>query len=103
MTNFYQSIISSLPKHLQQFAVSQNYNKYTSQDHAVWRYIMRKNLNFLSKHAQPAYLNGLEKTGITIDKFPDIDEMNYNLEKIGWRAIIVDGFIPLLHLWNSRL
>ncbi|MCK5033401.1 MAG: aromatic amino acid hydroxylase [Calditrichia bacterium] len=94
MTNFYQSIISSLPKHLQQFAVSQNYEKYSPQDHSVWRYIMRKNLDFLSKHAHPAYLNGLEKTGITVEKIPDIDEMNSNLEKIGWRAIIVDGFIP---------
>ena len=94
MTDFYQTIISSLPKHLQQFAVSQNYEKYTSQDHAVWRYIMRKNLDFLSKHAHPAYLDGLEKTGITIEKIPDIDEMNSCLEKIGWLAIIVDGFIP---------
>jgi phenylalanine-4-hydroxylase len=94
MTDFYQSIITSLPKHLRQFAVSQNYDKYTSQDHAVWRYIMRKNLDFLGDHAHPAYLNGLEKTGITIDIIPDIDEMNSCLEKIGWRAIIVDGFIP---------
>ena len=94
MTDFYQSIVRSLPIHLQHFAVSQNYNKYSSQDHAVWRYIMRKNLDFLSNHAHPAYLNGLKKTGITIEKIPDIDEMNSCLEKIGWRAIIVDGFIP---------
>lgn len=94
MTDFYQSIISSLPNHLQHFAVSQNYNKYSAQDHAVWRYIMRKNLDFLSEHAHPAYLDGLEKTGITIEKIPDIDEMNACLEKIEWRAIIVDGFIP---------
>ena len=94
MTNFYQSIIASLPNHLRHFAVSQNYEKYTAQDHAVWRYIMRKNLDFLGNHAHPAYLDGLEKTGITIEKIPNIDEMNSCLEKIGWRAIIVDGFIP---------
>ena len=102
MTDFYQSIISSLPKHLQQFAVSQNYEKYTSQDHAVWRFIMRKNLDFLSKHAHPAYLSGLEKTGITIEKIPDIDEMNLCLEKIGWRAIVVDGFIPPAAFMESQ-
>jgi len=93
MTDFYKSIVASLPTHLRQFAVPQNYDKYSSQDHAVWRYIMRKNLDFLSDHAHPAYLDGL-KTGITIDKIPDIDEMNSCLEKIDWRAIIVDGFIP---------
>jgi len=94
MTDFYQSIVASLPTHLRQFAVPQNYDKYSSQDHSVWRYIMRKNLDFLSDHAHPAYLDGLKKTGITIDKIPYIDEMNSCLEKIDWRAIIVDGFIP---------
>jgi len=94
MTDFYQSIVSSLPIHLQQFAVSQNYEKYTGQDHAVWRYIMRRNLQFLSNHAHPAYLSGLKKTGITVDRIPNIDEMNTCLDKIGWRAIVVDGFIP---------
>jgi len=94
MTDFYQSIVASLPTHLRQFAVPQNYDKYSSRDHSVWRYIMRKNLDFLSDHAHPAYLDGLKKTGITIDKIPYIDEMNSCLEKIDWRAIIVDGFIP---------
>jgi len=94
MTDFYQSIIASLPNHLKHFAVSQNYEKYTAQDHAVWRYIMLKNLDFLGNYAHPAYLDGLQKTGITIDKIPDIDKMNSCLEKIGWRAIVVDGFIP---------
>lgn len=94
MTNYYKSVINSLPSHLQQFAVSQNYQRYTPRDHAVWRYIMRKNIAFLGKHAHPSYLDGLKKTGITVDKIPNIDEMNSCLGKISWRAVVVDGFIP---------
>lgn len=85
---------ASLPSYLQQFVVDQNYDRYTWQDHAVWRYIMRRNLDHLSGLAHSAYLEGLEKTGISIDRIPNIDEMNEQLSKIGWGAVVVDGFVP---------
>lgn len=87
-------IIAGLPKYLKQFIVDQNYESYTPQDHAIWRYVMRQNINFLKDHAHQAYLEGLSKTGIGIDKIPSIDEMNAILSKIGWAAVTVDGFIP---------
>ncbi len=86
--------IQRLPKHLKQFIVDQNYEKYTAVDHAVWRYIMRLNYDFLQHTAHESYLKGLEATGISIDRIPKIDEMNTILSKIGWGAVCVDGFIP---------
>ncbi|HEY9114883.1 MAG TPA: aromatic amino acid hydroxylase [Bacteroidales bacterium] len=88
------AVISSLPKHLKAFIVDQNYENYTAQDHAVWRYVMRQNLHFLANYAHKSYLDGLSKTGISIDKIPSINEMNEILSKIGWAAVAVDGFIP---------
>ncbi len=87
-------IITALPKYLKQFIVDQNYESYTPQDHAIWRYVMRQNINFLKDHAHQAYLEGLSRTGIGIDKIPSIEEMNEILGKIGWAAVTVDGFIP---------
>jgi phenylalanine-4-hydroxylase len=87
-------VINRLPKHLQQFVVQQNYDEYSPIDHAVWRYIMRVGVNFLKEHAHESYLKGLERTGIRIDRIPDIDEMNEILSAIGWGAVCVDGFIP---------
>ena len=87
-------IIAALPKYLKQFIVNQNYDSYTPQDHAIWRYVMRQNINFLKDHAHQAYLEGLSRTGIGIDKIPSIEEMNDILGKIGWAAVTVDGFIP---------
>jgi phenylalanine-4-hydroxylase len=55
---------------------------------------MRKNINFLSQHAHPSYIAGLDKTGISLDKIPDVEEMNQALDKMGWRAVVVNGFIP---------
>ena len=87
-------IINQLPEHLKSFIIDQNYSRYTFQDQAVWRYVMRQNLNYLGKVAHKSYLDGLKKTGISIDRIPGLDEMNAILSKIGWAAATVDGFIP---------
>ena len=41
-----------------------------------------------------SYVDGLQKTGITLDKIPNIQDMNDILGEIGWGAVCVDGFIP---------
>ncbi|MBU1579235.1 MAG: aromatic amino acid hydroxylase, partial [Bacteroidetes bacterium] len=87
-------VLEKLPKHLYQLIIEQPYNQYTWQDHAVWRFVMRQNVDFLKDKAHQAYLEGLRKTGISIEQIPDIDTMNQILAKIGWAAVTVDGFIP---------
>ncbi|MFD1315389.1 aromatic amino acid hydroxylase [Namhaeicola litoreus] len=87
-------ILSKLPNHLKTFIVDQHYNNYTAQNHAVWRYVMRSNVAYLNKVAHQSYLEGLEKTGISINKIPKLEDMNAILSKIGWAAVTVDGFIP---------
>jgi phenylalanine-4-hydroxylase len=87
-------VIRSIPSYLRQFVVRQEYDTYTEQDHAVWRYVMRRNLDVLRNTAHPAYLQGLQATGIGVDRIPHIDDMNEALGKIGWRAVVVDGFVP---------
>ena len=90
----YENILERIPVHLKSYVVDQNYDRYSAQDQAVWRYIMRKNIDFLSKHAHPSYLSGLEKTGINLDRIPNVEIMNEALDRMGWRAVVVDGFIP---------
>ncbi|MFH4969469.1 aromatic amino acid hydroxylase [Gaetbulibacter sp. M240] len=87
-------ILDRLPKHLKQFIKPQNYEHYSAIDQAVWRYVMRKNVNFLSKVAHKSYLEGLKQTGISIDSIPNMYGMNRILKDIGWAAVAVDGFIP---------
>lgn len=87
-------LIERLPPHLKQFIKPQNYELYTAQDQAVWRHVMHKNVEFLSKVAHDSYLTGLKKTGISIDEIPSMYGMNRILKEIGWAAVAVDGFIP---------
>ena len=86
--------IDRLPKHLKQFVKPQNYELYTPIDQAVWRFVMRKNVSYLSRVAHESYLEGLKDTGISIDAIPNMYGMNRILKKIGWAAVAVDGFIP---------
>ena len=86
-------LIDRLPPHLKQFIKPQNYEEYSPINQAVWRYVMRKNVEYLSKYAHESYLKGLEKTGIEIDTIPSMYGMNRILKEIGWAAVSVDGFI----------
>jgi len=96
MTMSFQSnpILDKLPEHLKQFIKPQEYSDYTAVNQAVWRYVMRKNVDYLSKVAHKSYLEGLKKTGISIDNIPNMYGMNRILQEIGWAAVAVDGFIP---------
>jgi len=88
------AILDKLPEHLKQFIKPQDYADYTAIDQAVWRYVMRKNVEYLSKVAHTSYVEGLQKTGIAIDDIPNMYGMNRILKEIGWAAVAVDGFIP---------
>ena len=85
---------AQIPQQLHRYIVSQNYDKYTAENQSTWRYIMRQLKDFLSRQAHPLYLKGLSETGITIDTIPRISDIDQKLQKLGWRAVPVSGFIP---------
>ena len=87
-------LLDRLPPHLKQYIKPQNYEYYTPINQAVWRFVMRKNVDYLSKVAHGSYLDGLKQTGISIDEIPSMYGMNRILKEIGWAAVAVDGFIP---------
>lgn len=94
MNNYNNPIIDTLPHHLRQYIVAQHYAHYTPTDHAVWRYVMRQNYNYLKDVAYYPYIPGLKKAGLTIEHIPDLQMMNDHLKQIGWGAVTVNGFIP---------
>ncbi len=89
-----QAAIDKLPAHLRRYVVSQDYDAYTPRDHAVWRHIMRRLTGHLKDRAHGSYLQGLEATGIGLERIPSLDEMNLRLATLGWSAVAVRGFIP---------
>ena len=93
----------NIKPHLQKYVVDQNYKKYTSEDQAIWRYIMKRITNNLSLYGCKGSLSGMKKTGITFDRIPRIEDIDQKLQEYGWRAAPVSGFIPPLAFMDFQL
>lgn len=85
---------TEIPFHLKKYIVEQEPTKYTPVDQAVWRFILRQLKNYLSKNGHDSYLDGVKKTGITVDEIPSIENISQSLGAFGWKAAPVSGFIP---------
>jgi phenylalanine-4-hydroxylase len=83
-----------LPAHLRQFVVQQNYAQYTSEDQAVWRFVLLHTYARHLRSAHAAYADGFAAAGITVERIPRLSEMNERLSASGFQALCVDGFIP---------
>lgn len=85
---------SDIPNHLRRFVVEQDYGEYTAIHQAAWRFLLRQLRHYLATHGHECYLDGLERTGITTEQIPRIEDISACLEYYGWRAVGVSGFIP---------
>lgn len=83
-----------VPPHLRRHVVEQNYAEYNAADAAVWRFVLTQIYDTLRHTAHPAYERGLGQTGISLERIPSIDEMDRCLQRFGWGAVCVDGFVP---------
>ena len=89
-----KSIKNIIPKHLKKYIVTQDYSQYSEINQSTWRFIMKISIDFFKKHGHEIYLDGLNKTGISLDEIPKISNINKKLNKFNWTAIPVRGFIP---------
>ena len=94
MLRFGVSDSTRVPHNLRRYVVEQDYEQYTEIDQAVWRFVLLQTYGRLQHTAHPAYRQGLAQTGISVERIPRIAEMSECLERFGWRAVCVDGFIP---------
>lgn len=86
--------MKEIPFHLKKYIVEQKDSQYTPVEQASWRFILRQLKNFMTKNAHPFYLEGLEKTGISVEEIPSIKKISNRLQEFGWLAAPVSGFIP---------
>ena len=94
-----QRTLDLLPPYLRAYCTEHDTSKYTARDHAAWRYIMRRAMDFFEDHAVSTYKPGFKKTGLQVDHIPHVDDIDRALQEIGWGAVPVVGFIaPWLSL-----
>ncbi len=87
-------MLCNLPQSLKPYVIEQDYAGYSFQDHALWRYCLNTLRARLAPHTLPAYLLGLEQTGLSPEHVAHVPRMNTFLKNLGWQAACVSGFIP---------
>jgi phenylalanine-4-hydroxylase len=75
--------------------IDQGWERYSAEDHAIWRMLFERQLETLKGHVCQEYLNGLEVLGIGPEGVPNFDQMNSKLRRTtGWEVVAVPGLIP---------
>lgn len=75
--------------------VDQGFERYTPEDHDIWRILFERQQTILKGHVCEEYLDGLAALGIDSAGVPNFDHMNARLRRLtGWEVVAVPGLIP---------
>ena len=77
------------------FYVTQQYDRYTPENHEVWATLVRRRMESLEEQASDVFLNGLRLLGLDKDHVPDLRDVNARLRPLtGWQSRPVPGYLP---------
>ncbi|SFN39481.1 phenylalanine 4-monooxygenase [Dokdonella immobilis] len=87
--------------------VDQPWDSYSTQDHATWATLFRRQRDILKGRACDEFIDNQERFGMSAEQIPRFEELNEVLAKTtGWELIGVEGLLPELtffdHLANRR-
>jgi phenylalanine-4-hydroxylase len=75
--------------------MTQEYEKYTPEDFAVWKILFERQIAQLPGMATDEYLKGIKRVDFTADRIPRFEEVSELLAKYtGWKLHVVPGLIP---------
>lgn len=89
------------------YVIDQNWAGYTADEHAVWDFLYRRQVEILKDRADPAMLRGLETLNLNRGGIPNFSEINVELKaRTGFEVVAVPGLVPdevfFNHLANRR-
>ncbi len=80
------------------FYVTQRYERYTPENHAVWRELYDRRMGVLEEQASRTFLDGLKAINLVRDRVPRLDGpggINTYLKPLtGWQSKAVPGYLP---------
>jgi phenylalanine-4-hydroxylase len=83
------------PSDWRNFIVSQEWSRFTPEDHAVWDLLFARQVELLGTRAISPFFDGLDLLRLCRPGVPDLDELNRILEpRTGWRTVAVPGLVP---------
>lgn len=77
------------------FFITQHCDRYTDEDHAVWKILYEERMKTLDQQASDVFLDGLKAIGLVPDRVPTITNVNARLQDLtGWESHPVPGYLP---------
>jgi phenylalanine-4-hydroxylase len=75
--------------------VTQHYERYSEENHQVWRTLFDRRMETLDAQASQVFLDGLRVIGLSREGVADLRVVNRNLKpKTGWQSRPVPGYLP---------
>lgn len=89
------------------FTIEQRWERYTDDEHAVWRTLYDRQIKILADHAVPEFYAGLQALNLNDGGIPNLARINERLmDMTGWEVVTVPELVPeevfFEHLANRR-
>ncbi|WP_077001190.1 phenylalanine 4-monooxygenase [Variovorax sp. KK3] len=89
------------------WTIDQGWDRYTPQDHAVWKTLFERQSKLLPGRACDEFVRGMQNLPIGPDQIPNFEQLSETLMKsTGWQIVAVPGLVPddvfFEHLANRR-
>lgn len=83
------------PRGWQDYVVSQEWESFTNDDHAVWDLLFARQVDLLGTRVVTPFLEGIDLLRLSHPGVPDLESLNAILEpRTGWRTVAVAGLVP---------
>ena len=77
------------------WTIDQNWQAYTTEEHATWRTLFERQIALIPGRACQAFMDGLAGLPIRADAIPDFESLSDVLmQRTGWRIVAVPGMVP---------
>ena len=77
------------------WTIDQGWERYTAEEHAVWRRLYERQAKLLPGRACDEFLDGMQRLPIAADAIPDFRRLSDVLMKAtGWQVVAVPGLVP---------
>jgi phenylalanine-4-hydroxylase len=81
--------------HWSDHVVSQGWEHFTDDDHAVWDLLFARQVELLGSRVVSPFLDGIDLLRLSHPGIPELGELNAILEpRTGWRTVAVPGLVP---------
>ncbi|RCW76268.1 phenylalanine 4-monooxygenase [Pseudorhodoferax soli] len=77
------------------WTIPQEWDRYTAQEHAVWKTLFERQSRLLPGRACAAFVRGMAELPLRADRIPDFEELSAVLmQRTGWQVVAVPGLVP---------